>query len=167
MSYRLKLALASILTVGASAAHGANLLEIYEKAKQADPTIRQADANRLATRENKPQAWAVLLPLLTASGSGTRTNGETTSPNSRNFTDPVTGQIVPISGTSTTHATDKGYSITLSQTIFRWDQLVALKRADAQVAQAEATYLAAEQDLIVRVAQRYFAVLAAKDTVDS
>ena len=50
---------------------------------------------------------------------------------------------------------------------FRWDQWAALKRADAQVAQAEADYQAAQQDLIERTAQRYFDVLAAQDTVDA
>jgi outer membrane protein len=40
-------------------------------------------------------------------------------------------------------------------------------KADAQVAQAEASYRAAEQDLIVRVMARYFDVLYAKDIVDT
>ena len=38
---------------------------------------------------------------------------------------------------------------------------MALQRADSQVAQAEADYQAAQQDMISRVAQRYFDVLAA------
>ena len=44
---------------------------------------------------------------------------------------------------------------------------MALQRADAQVAQAEADYQAAQQDLISRVAQRYFDVLAAQDDLDA
>ncbi len=44
---------------------------------------------------------------------------------------------------------------------------MALQRADAQVAQAEADYQAARQDLIERVAQRYFDVLAAQDDLEA
>ena len=40
-----------------------------------------------------------------------------------------------------------------------------MKRADAQVAVAEATYRAAQQQLLVRVSQAYFDVLAAEDTL--
>ena len=35
-------------------AHSANLLEVYQKALQNDPVIREAEANRLATLENQP-----------------------------------------------------------------------------------------------------------------
>src|SRR5437868_1749699 len=47
------------------------------------------------------------------------------------------------------------------------DQWALLRRADSQVAQAEADYQAAQQDLIQRTAGRYFDVLAAQDTVDA
>ena len=50
---------------------------------------------------------------------------------------------------------------------FRWDQIVGLRRADKQFARAEAVREAAQQDLIVRVAQRYFDVLAAEDRLTS
>jgi len=43
-----------------------------------DPVIRQADANRLAAREARPQAWAAVLPQLngTASATGDHNAGE-------------------------------------------------------------------------------------------
>ncbi len=53
----------------------------------------------------------------------------------------------------------------LSVNLFNWDSWVALKAADATVAQAEANYQAAAQSLIQRVSQQYFAVLAAQDTL--
>jgi outer membrane protein len=53
----------------------------------------------------------------------------------------------------------------LSLNVFNWDNWVALKAADATVAQAEANYQAAAQSLIQRVSQQYFAVLAAQDTL--
>jgi outer membrane protein len=42
-----------------------------------------------------------------------------------------------------------------------------LKRADSEVALADANYRAAQQDLLVRVAGRYFDVLAAEDTLSA
>jgi outer membrane protein len=57
--------------------------------------------------------------------------------------------------------------VDLRQNLFRWENWVALQHADSQVAQAEADYQAAQQDLIARVAQRYFDVLAAQDDVDA
>jgi outer membrane protein TolC len=53
-----------------------------------------------------------------------------------------------------------GIDAQITQTIFRWDQWQRLKQADSRVALAEANYRAAQQDLMVRVAQRYFDVLA-------
>ena len=42
-----------------------------------------------------------------------------------------------------------------------------MRKANKTVAQAEIDYLAAEQDLIVRVSNTYFNVLAAQDTLGS
>ena len=45
-------------------ASGSDLMEVYQRAVQNDPQIREADANRLASRESKPQALAALLPQI-------------------------------------------------------------------------------------------------------
>ena len=71
---------------------------------------------------------------------------------------------VPYTNTTDTDAF-WNYDAQLSQTLFRWDQWQRLKQADSQVALAEADYRAAQQDLMVRVSQRYFDVLAADDTL--
>jgi outer membrane protein len=44
---------------------------------------------------------------------------------------------------------------------------MTVKQADKEVAQAEATYLAAQQNLILRTAQAYFNVLSAQDGLDA
>ena len=147
-----------------------NLIEVYQLALQNDPQIREADANRLASRESKPQALSALLPQINASGSYDRakSDGSSTFP----FTIPPTtpGGEPTIQQLSRDFEDDldtTAYQIQLRQTLFRWDQWATLKRADAEVAQAEADYQAAQQDLIQRAAQRYFDVLAAQDTVDA
>jgi len=44
---------------------------VFEDAVHNDPVIRQADANRLAAREARPQAWAAVLPQLNGTASAT------------------------------------------------------------------------------------------------
>lgn len=156
------------LILAASAANAADLVAVYQKALQNDPLIREADANRLASRESKPQALAALLPQLDASGSYNdlqREQSSTTLENSIPGDD--TSPLVPGTSSSDSDLKHKQYEVSIRQTLFRWDQWAALKRADAEVAQAEADYQAAQQDLIQRTSLRYFDVLAAQDTVDA
>ncbi len=136
-----------------STASAASLLEIYQQALQSDPQIHEAEARRLAALEAKPQARGVLLPQVTASGSWS--DGET---DGRSFARSLNSSL-----TFTSESEDASWNVTLRQTVFRWEQIVGLKLADKQVARAEAVRESAQQDLIIRVAQRYFDVLAAED----
>jgi outer membrane protein len=156
------------LCVSAIPAHAADLLAVYQRALQNDPQLREAEATRLAALEAKPQALAALLPQL--SGSGVVTREKDTG--SSNTTEPVSAPGAPIvlesfpfSGQINT--TTQRYGVDLKQNLFRWQNWVALKAADAQVAQAEADYQAAQQDLMERVSQRYFDVLSAQDDLEA
>src|SRR5207248_7443816 len=60
-----------LLTLSGVAA-SKDLAGVFEDAVHNDPVIRQADANRLAAREARPQAWAQVLPQLTGTASATR-----------------------------------------------------------------------------------------------
>ncbi len=141
------------------AANSEDLLEIYQQALRSDPLLREAEANRLATREGQPQAIGALLPQLDANA---------------NFRDSesdgvITTQFRAETALRTFDDEEDGWSwdVTLRQTLFRWDQFAELKKASREVAQAEVDYAAAEQDLITRVATAYFNVLAAQDTLAS
>ena len=150
-----------VLTLGAIAvsgsAHPASLLEIYQQALQGDPQIHEAEARRLAAFEAKPQARGVLMPQISATADWNETN--------------ISGSSFSFINNATTtfdqESTNTNWSVTLRQSLFRWDQIVNLKRADKTVAKAEAVREAAQQDRIVRVAQRYFDVLAAEDRLTS
>lgn len=152
------------LSLMAPFAHGANLIEVYQRALQSDPQIREAEALRLATLESKPQALAGLLPQVTATGARTQRDTEVVS---RSLIIPASGAPLPRTTNIDTDAYVSQYLLQLTQPLFRWDRWVALRRADAEVAQAEADFRAAEQNLVFRVSQRYFNVLAAKDTLDA
>jgi len=166
MTRALVLALGMLLT--AASAQAEDLKSVYERALANDPQIREADALRRAAREARPQAWAAILPQI--SGSASKTRADTTS--SGQFPQEQrlpTGQTVVLNflSSSTSEPETDRWSLDLRQSLISWDNWVAIKRASRQVAQAEADFQAAEQQLIVRVAEAYFNVLAAQDTVDA
>jgi outer membrane protein len=150
------------------AASASDLMAVYQRALQNDPQLREAEDTRLAALESKPQALAALLPQLSSSASVSKEKD--TGPNNTSESVNLPGQpteieTFPFSGKVTT--IDHAYGVDLKQNIFKWENWVALKRADAQVAQAEADYQAAQQDLMERVAQRYFDVLSAQDDLEA
>jgi len=146
-----------------SAAAAKDLVGVYEDALKSDPQIRQADANRLASREARPQAWAALLPQISGALSRTQDKQDGSQGNS----DPVTGAPLPGSETFGANSTSKAWSLNLRENLFSWSNWMTVKQADIQVVQAEATYQAAQQNLILRVAQAYFNVLSALDGLEA
>ena len=166
------LALGLLALTGTAAAK--DLVGVFQDAVQNDPTIRQANANRLATREARPQAWAIVLPQLNATAGITRdhTSGnqdqiaQISDPNCTPSATVVCPTIPVVVGLPTTiDTTTRTWAINLRQNVFSWTNWMNIKAAAKEVAQAEATYEAAEQDLILRVATAYFVVLAADDTL--
>mgnify|MGYP001812051639 FL=1 len=155
------LALAIGLIAVPASANAASLLEIYQQALQSDPQIHEAEARRLAALEARPQARGAYLPQISLNGdySMTENSGPTF------FQPDLTQPRIRAERTVDNDVMDWG--LVLQQTIFSWDKIVNLKRADKQVARAEAVREAAQQDLIIRVAQRYFDVLAAEDRLTS
>ena len=156
---------ALLLIIGATSVSAADLMSVYQDALANDPAIREADATRKASREVRPQAWAALLPQITGSASLTRGQQDST----QTFTqqDFITG--LPVTGTRTANLRPdtRRWSIDLRQNLFSWTYWASLRAANSQVAQAEADYRAAEQDLMQRVAQRYFGVLSAQDNLEA
>ncbi|HSH30471.1 MAG TPA: TolC family outer membrane protein [Thiohalobacter sp.] len=124
-----------------------DLLGTYRIAADSDPTLRAAAANRDALLEADDQALAQVLPSVGINGSYQRNR----------YDNRITDQ--------TSYSTDEVYTLSATQTLFRWDRFVALGQADSLVAQALANYSAAEQELIIRLAEGYFDVLAAQDNL--
>ena len=164
-------AVAAALAAGfciADTSRAANLDEVYQRALRNDPQIREAEATRQADLEGKPEALANLLPQLNANGSYVRDEASSKTPEI--FSNPTIQNPTAVATPNfyANSKTDIGqWQVQLRQTIFRWDQISALKQANVKVAQAEVDYRAAQQDLILRTAQRYFGVLAAKDALEA
>ncbi|NNF17889.1 MAG: TolC family outer membrane protein [Gammaproteobacteria bacterium] len=136
-----------------------DLMSAYRLAVDNDPLLKEAAANRLALLEARPQARAGLLPFINLQGQYQDVGNDGTF---SNFS-PSLGTTV--STDSNSDSRSLGYQVQVLQPLFRWDRFVALKRADKTIAQAEVNFAAAEQDLASRVAQRYFTVLSARDSL--
>ena len=146
---RLRFALSLTVALSAVPARAADLLQIYRDALANDATYASARAARDAGLESLPQGLAQILPTINATA----------------FT-----QYNDISFRSATpdpqrQGNSNGFTVTLTQPIFNWQNIQVYKEAGFRAAQAEATFGQATQDLIVRVAQAYFDVLASQDSL--
>jgi outer membrane protein len=147
-----------------------DLLTIFDQAVVNDPTVREAEFTRKATREARPQAWAAYLPQINGSYNKGESEGSRTVSGAQQIEDPNDPNrliLQPFSQNNSFEPETSGWGIQLRQTIFSWDGLVQLKQSGRIAAQADADYGVAQQDLALRVSTRYFDVLAALDNVQA
>src|SRR5688572_24930401 len=95
----------------AGTADAEDLLGVYRDAVDNDPAIREANANRRATREARPQAWSALLPQINGTVKATRIESDETQPQLVEVPNSDDFALVPVASTGTTDST--GYSIEL------------------------------------------------------
>jgi outer membrane protein len=146
--FRIRLSTILVACAFAQGAAGADLLDTYRLAKQHDAQFAAARASLEAGIEKLPQGRALLLPVINGTANTTYNDGENkTLDFSRSFN-------------------SNGWGVTLTQPLFRWQNLVQYQQSQFQVLQAEAQFSQATQDLIVRLAQAYFDVLAARDNIE-
>lgn len=135
--------------VGVDAA-AEDLAAVYALAGQNDPQLLAARATREANLEAKPLARAQLLPNVTLSGDATYNYQDIKKSFRGKYDDEFPSADA---------------SVQLVQPLYRKDRMIQLDQAEDQVAKADVDLLNAEQDLIRRVADAYFAVLLAEDTL--
>ncbi len=142
----LTLAIAAALALPAQAQ---SLQELYEAARGHDAAYQAARSQYEANLYKADQAKAALLPTvnLTAGASATQLRSES-------------------SGTTTNRdLQNRNMGISATQPLYRPNNLATYQQGTRQADLAEAQLLAAEQDLIVRVSQAYFDVLASQDSL--
>ena len=127
-----------------------DLIGVYALAETNDPIYRQTVYSTLATRESKPQARALLLPSANFSAN-TFENDQ---------------KIEGIGPTRDETFNTHGYNFSVTQPLFRWDRYLSLKQTDSIIQQAEAEQISTQQELIIRVAEAYFNILAAIDNIE-
>ena len=132
----------------------ADLASIYFLAEKNDPTYQQEISKHRAVTESRPQALAKLLPSLNLSGNTKRNAQDITTSGSSVGAD---GEI---------DFNSHGYSLSITQPLFRRDDFIALAQADSQIKESEAKLAKAQQNLIIKVSKSYFNVLKSLDNLE-
>ncbi|HET9663084.1 MAG TPA: TolC family protein, partial [Burkholderiales bacterium] len=142
---------AALLGLAASAA-AADLTDLYRQARDSDAAYASARAAWTAAQEKVPQGRAGLLPAANLSAF--------TQYNDREIQFRTPGAL-----TTSSNFNSNALTLSLTQPLYRRQNWIAYEQAKTQVLQADAQFALAAQDLILRVAQAYFDVLLAQDTV--
>jgi len=127
-----------------------DLLDVYRAAQSGDPTLRAAQAALDVAREKLPQARAGLMPVVALNG-----NINSTSASTQFNQAPALQRDASI----------RSWTLQLTQPLFRAPNFIANHQAEFLVESAESGFEQARQDLIVRVAQAYFAINVAQDAI--
>ncbi len=139
----LMFALGATLSISAQAQ---SLVDLYSAALGYDTTYQAAKSQFDATVAKADQAKAAILPSAGLSYSATNTNQE----------------VVPSPARS--YGTQTG-TISASQPLYRPANWASYEQGKKSLSLAQAQLMQAEQDLIVRVSQAYFDVLASSDSL--
>jgi len=132
----------------AGVAQAQNLVELYSAAKDFDATYQSAKALAQANVAKGEQSRAGVLPSVNLGAGVTQTNQDSS--------------LASLNGKSFNAQTA---ALTASQPLYRPSNWATYEQGKKQADIAQAQLLAAEQDLIVRVSQAYFDVLAATDSL--
>jgi len=123
-----------------------DLMDAYRAAQAYDSQFASARAAREANSEKSVQGRAGLLPLVTVTGSANKVNGESTLNPNINYS-------------------ANSYQLQLRQPLYNRASGDVYEQSKLQVAVSEVQFDQAKSDLMIRVAQAYFDVLAAQDTI--
>ncbi|HBZ30039.1 MAG TPA: channel protein TolC [Nitrosomonas nitrosa] len=125
----------------------ASLIDIYREALEHDAQYGAERAAYIAAQEKLPQGRAGLLPSINATGTG-----------QNQYIDTNLGPEVLIK--------NRGVVISATQPLIRIENFIIYEQSKKEVAQADARFVLAAQDLILRVAQAYFDTLVAQVNVE-
>ncbi len=127
-----------------------DLLQVYQEALTQDPSLQSAKSAQIAGQEALPQGRALLLPVVNLSANTQYNDIDTQFRGGSVFS------------SARRKYNSNGYSVSLSQPLYRAQNFAQYAQAKFSVEQSNALYAAAQQDLIIRVSQAYFDVLLAK-----
>jgi len=149
MSPWLRLLPVLLAALGAPAWATPSLNDVLELARANDPQLASAQAARRAGLEALPQARSALLPQMSLSAALNRTQRD----------------LEIASRAQTQYYTNKLFSLSLRQVLYDRQKFIAYDQAEERVALTELEWSKAEQDMILRVAEAYFNLLSAEDSV--
>ena len=136
-------------------AHALDLLESYRLAVQQDANYLAARADTASIREVESQAFAQLLPNISANLSRGKNQTDSSLPGFMGRR--VHSEYEYLSANSV---------LALRQPLYRKYNLALHRQSQAQVSSAEAALDKSHQDLLLRVSGAYFDALLAQDTLN-
>ncbi|HEY2633217.1 MAG TPA: TolC family outer membrane protein [Steroidobacteraceae bacterium] len=150
------------MVLAAKLANANDLNELYRLAQTRDASLQASGFQRDAAIEARPQALAQWLPQVSAAASATRERAGFDSGQSTG-TQAADCALSAAAGMQHCYGTVHSLGLNLSQTLWSFQAFSQLKEANFQAAAAEAGFRSAQQNLLLRVAQAYFAILSAAD----
>lgn len=158
----LAIALLALLPAAASAA---DLMQVYELAREGDPQLSATEGSARATHEGAVQARAAMLPQLDGSASYQRSRSE--GPATQTQFDPATGEPVRFTGDTETDSTTRNLGVNVQQMIYDRSRFTTLESQRALSRAADFQVESAGDTLITRTSAAYFNVLVALETLEA
>ena len=154
-----------MLVVSGAAWAGTDLVGAWQAARERDPVFLGDKASAVAGAHKQRQATALWLPnvgLQAATGYATMKN-ETRN---ATFSAPAFGTMTGADFTTDVHGgREARVGLTATQPIYSGERLANSRQLQQQAAMADLQAQANDQQLFVRVAQRYFDVLTAQEAL--
>lgn len=144
------LALATALALCSSPSFAVDLMQSYTQARQSDPQLAISESQNDISKEGVIQSRSNLLPQVNGRLSMNKNDSDGTLSNNSTF-----------ESSSTTQNT----SASLNQSIYNYGNYARLSGSKARAEQSDAELDSANDTLIIRVAEAYFNVLTAIDTL--
>ena len=161
MSIRLRPLSIALLLAGVSAqASAADLVQAYDLARQSDPVFASSEAQKNAQAEGVVQSRSALLPQVSADLTYNHSN--TSSSGNQVFA----GTTTPVNSNYSENAS-RSSGVNVRQTVYDHSNYTRLDASKSRARQAESELDASADALIVRVADAYFNVLTAIETLAS
>ncbi len=147
----------AILLAFSVPAEATDLLDVFHAAQSNDAVFAAEIAKHQAAQEKLTQGRATLLPTVTATANTTYNQYNVQYLNAPPGLPFPAGQF---------RYNSHGYGAMLVQPIIREQNWAVYTESELQVAQADAQFKTAGNDLVLRVARAYFDVLLAQDDVE-
>ena len=139
-----------------------SLRDIYELALENDAQIKAEEAVYLARRETENLARSALLPQVATAYSYQHSDGDT---DAISIVEDINGNLVSGQAATNLNTDTDGYVVSLNQALFDLPAWFSFQSGKEITKEAEATFAANQQNLIVRVVEAYLLVLRAQDNL--
>jgi len=124
-----------------------DLLSVYQQVLNSDPELRAAEAGHQANLLGRDKARSLYLPNADLSADTTEVSQDSSLSGKSNYN-------------------NNGYTLSISQPVFRYDALVQRKQADITVERSQTELSATQQQVMLKAAERYFDFLSAQTSLE-